>query len=363
MHLNSLVSLGQEANGAFSREKRIMRAAGIAGAIIAICAASGPSLADEIADFYRGKTVSIVVGHQVGTGYDIYARVLAPHLGRHIPGQPNVIVQNMVGASGITAANWLNNIASKDGTVMATFVHTVAFEPLFGNQKAQYDAAKLSWIGNMEEGSGICGVARASGIAKFDDLLTKEAVFGATGATGPLGQFAQAVKNLVGAKLKVVYGYKGSADVKLAMNRGEVQGICGLSLSTVKSFWGDEYKSGEFKPVIQLSGKPHPELQHLPNVNSYAKSDEDRHVFGLIFGAQALGRVYVSPSGQPAARTKALRQAFVATLKDEKFLADATKSQIDIEPMTGEEVEAMIAKLSSASSAVVARAKQAFTRE
>ena len=238
--------------------------AGAVSAIIAACAASHPGLADEAADFYKGKTVSIVVGHQVGTGFDIYARVLAPHLGRHIPGQPSVIVQNMVGASGITAANWLNNIAPKDGTVMATFVHTVPFEPLFGNQKAQFDPAKLAWIGNMEESIGTCGVTKASGIAKFEDLLAKETVFGATGATGPLGQFAQAVKNLLGAKLKVVYGYKGSADVKLAMNRGEVHGICGLPLSTVKSFWGDEYRSGEFKPVIQLSGKPHPELKDIP---------------------------------------------------------------------------------------------------
>jgi tripartite-type tricarboxylate transporter receptor subunit TctC len=342
---------------------RAMLWAGTIGAMLAICGASQSALADELADFYKGKTVNIVVGHQSGTGFDIYARVLAPHLGRHIPGQPNVIVQNMVGASGITAANWLNNIAPKDGTVMATFVHTVPFEPLFGNQKAQYDPAKLAWIGNMEESNGMCGVSRASGIAKFDDLLTREAVFGATGATGPLGQFAQAVRNLLGAKLKVVYGYKGSADVKLAMNRGEVQGVCGIPTSTVKSFWGEEFKSGEFKPVLQLSGKPHPDLKGIPNVMSYAKSEEDRAVFNLIFGAQALGRIYVSPSGQPAARTQALRRAFAATLKDEKFLADANKAQIELEPMTGEEVEATIAKMSSASPAVVARAKQAFSRE
>jgi tripartite-type tricarboxylate transporter receptor subunit TctC len=215
----------------------------------------------------------------------------------------------------------------------------------------------------MEESVGLCGVSKASGITKFDELLAKEVVFGATGATGPLGQFAQAVKNLLGAKLKVVYGYKGSADVKLAMNRGEVQGICGLPLSTVKSFWADEYRAGEFKPIIQLSGKPHPELSGLPNVDSYAKNDEDRQVFGLIFGAQALGRVYVSPPGQPPARTKALRQALAATMKDDKFLADAAKAKIDIEPMTGEEVEGVIARLSSASPAVIERAKQAFARE
>jgi tripartite-type tricarboxylate transporter receptor subunit TctC len=334
-----------------------------ASAMGLLCIAAPAASADEIADFYKGKTVTIMVGHQVGTGFDIYARTLARHLNRYIPGQPNIIVQNMVGASGVTAANWLANVAAKDGTVMATFVHTVAFEPVFGNAQAKYDPAKLNWIGNMEESVGLCGVSKASGIAKFDDMMTKEAVFGATGPTGPLGTFAQAVKNLTGAKLKVVYGYKGSAEVKLAMNRGEVVGICGLPLSTVKSFWADEYKSGAFKPIIQLSGKPHPELKGLPHIDSFAKTDEDRQVFGLIFGAQALGRVYVSPSGQPAARTAALRAAFSAALKDKDFLADAEKTKIDIEPMTGQEVEALIAKASAVSPAVVARAKKAFSRE
>jgi tripartite-type tricarboxylate transporter receptor subunit TctC len=332
------------------------------GVVAALVAVAQPAAADEIAHFYKGKTVSVVVGHQVGTGFDIYARAIAPHLSRLIPGNPNVIVQNMVGASGITAANWLANVAPKDGTVMATFVHTVAFEPVFGNDKAQYDPTRLNWIGSLEASTGLCGVTKASGIGSFDDLLTKEAVFGATGATGPLGTFAQAVKNLLGAKLKVVYGYKGSADVKLAMGRGEVQGVCGLPLSTIKSFWADEYRTGEFKPVIQLSGEPHPELKGIPHVDRYAKSDEDRQVFNLIFGAQTLGRPYVSPPGQPAARTKALRDALMATMKDEKFMADAAKAKLDIEPMTGEEVAALIAKYSAVSPAVIERAKQAFSR-
>jgi tripartite-type tricarboxylate transporter receptor subunit TctC len=331
-------------------------------ALAALAQAWAPAAAANEADFYKGKTVSIVVGHEPGTGFDIYARVLAPHLSRNMPGQPNVIVQNMVGASGITATNWLANVAPKDGTVMATFVHTTAFEPIFGNTKAQYDPAKLSWIGNMEESAGMCGVTKASGIGSFDDLLAREAVFGATGASGPLGTFAQAVRNLLGAKLKVVYGYKGSAEVKLAMNRGEVQGICGLPLSTLKSFWGDEYKTGDFKPVIQLSGKPQAELKGIPHVERYAKTDEDRQVFDLIFGAQALGRVYVSPPGQPAARTKALRDALMTTMKDEKFLADAARANIDIDPMTGEQVAAMIARYSAASPEVIARAKAAFSR-
>src|SRR3954469_205189 len=159
-------------------------------AISAMLTAGGctrAAAADEVADFYKGRTVSIVVGHETGTGYNIYARTLARHLGRHIAGTPNVVVQNMVGASGLAATNWLYNIAPKDGSVLATFVHTTIFEPLAGNAAAKFDPAKFTWIGNMDEGIGICGVSKAAGIATFDDLRAKETLFGATGATGPLG--------------------------------------------------------------------------------------------------------------------------------------------------------------------------------
>ena len=180
-----------------------------------------------------------------------------------------MVVQNMVGASGIAAANWLYNVAPKDGTVLATFVHTVPFEPLFGNSIAKYDPAKLSWVGNMEESVGTCGVSTASGITKFDELREKEVVFGATGATGPFGKFALAIKNLLGARIKLVYGYKGSASVKIAIQRGEVHGVCGLPISTLKSFWRGKLNSGRFKPILQLSGKRSAELAGIPHVDDY----------------------------------------------------------------------------------------------
>src|SRR5262245_51245570 len=218
------------------------------------------ALADEVADFYKGKTFTIVVGHEVGTGFDIYARTLARHVGRHIPGHPNVVVQNMNGASGLTSANWLYNIAPRDGLVMATFVQSVPFEPLYGNAAARFDPARSTWIGNLEESIGVCGVSKASGITNFDDLLTRETILAGTGATGPLGKASLAVKNLLGAKIKLVTGYQGSASVKLAMQRGEVGGICGLPMSTITSFWKDDYESGNFKPILQLSGRPQPQL-------------------------------------------------------------------------------------------------------
>src|SRR5262245_54959776 len=334
-----------------------------AGLCMALGVFAEPALADEVADFYRGKTFTLVVGHEVGTGFDIYARTLQRHLARYIPGNPVVVVQNMVGASGLAAANWLYNAAPKDGTVTATFVHTIPFEPLMGNTAARFEAAKFTWIGNMEESVAVCGVSKAAGIAKFDDMRSKETISGATGATGPLVKSALAVKNLLGVKMKVVTGYAGSASVKVAIQRGEVHGICGLPMSTITSFWRDDYESGNFKPIIQLSGRKQAELKDIPHVDDYATSEEDRQVFGLIFGTQALGRIFVSPPAMPVARRDALRKALLDTMKDPEFIADATKTQIDISPMTGEEVEAFIARLSTSSPAVIERTKQAFRNE
>jgi tripartite-type tricarboxylate transporter receptor subunit TctC len=319
--------------------------------------------ADEVADFYKGKTFTIVVGHEVGTGFDIYGRTLARHLGRHIPGNPNVVVQNMNGASGLTSANWLYNIAPKDGSVIATFVQSVPFEPLYGNGAARFDPAKSTWIGNLEESIGVCGVTKASGIGKFEDLRTKETIFAGTGTTGPLGKASLAVKNLLGAKIKLVTGYQGSASVKLAMNRNEVAGICGLPMSTITSFWKEDYESGNFKPIIQLSGRKQQNLGGIPHADDFAKSEEDRQVLGLIFGTLALGRLYVSSPGVPKARADALRTAFMETARDPAFLEDAVKTQIDVSPMTGAEVEAFIARVSSSSPQVIERAKQAYRND
>jgi tripartite-type tricarboxylate transporter receptor subunit TctC len=321
---------------------------------------AAPAGADPVAEFYRGKTVALVVGHEVGSGYDVYGRVLARHLSRHIPGQPTIVVQNMVGAAGMIASNWLYNIAPRDGTVVASFSASPIAEPILGNPAARYEPAKFTWIGNMDESAGTCGVTKASGIGKFDDLLVRETIFGATAQTGTFGKFALAVKNLLGAKLRIVSGYKGSADVKIALGRGEVHGICGLPLSTITSHWRDDYESGNFRPVIQLSGARHPSLKSVPHVDDYAKSPEDLQVYGLIFGMQALGRFYVSPPAVPVDRRDALRNALASAMNDPQFRADAAKTQIDINPSSGAEVETFVARVAASSPAVIERSKRAL---
>ncbi len=339
--------------------QKVMRAAAVS-LTLSLCL-GGVARADAIADFYKGKTVSIVVGHEAGTGFDVYSRVLIRHMGKYIPGNPTMIVQNMQGASGVVAGNWLYNIAPKDGTIMATFVQTVPLEPMYGNGQARYEPSKFVWIGNMESSVAVCGVTKASGINSFAELQKTETLIGATGPTGPLVKSALAVKNVLGANLKVISGYKGSADVKLAMTRGEVKGICGLPWSTIKSFWRQELESGEFKTLIQLSGDKHPDLKGLPHYTDFIKTDNDRQLFGLLFGVQALGRAYASPPGVPAERVEALRKAFMDTMKDKDFLSDAEKTGIDIEPMTGDVVGKMWAEFTATPAAVVEQAKKVTT--
>ncbi len=317
-----------------------------------------PASADEVSDFYTGKTISMVVGHEPGTGFDIYTRVIYRHMARYIPGSPSMIVQNMPGASGIQSANWLYNIAPRDGTVMATFTQNVPLEPLFGNKAAKFDPSKFIWIGNAEQTNSLCGVSAQSGIKTFADLQKKETIFGATGPTGPLIVSALAVKNLMGGKLRIVPGYKGSASVKAAMLNGEVHGICGLGWSTINSFWKSEVDTGEFKVIVQLSGEPMKALGDIPHARDFAKTEADKQLFGILLDVQVLGRLYMLPPGVPQPRVEALRKAFMDTMRDAKFVEDATRTGLEISPMTGEAVEKLWKGFTATPPEIVERAKE-----
>ena len=333
----------------------------LAATAVAACALGIQSAsADPVADFYKGRTFTILVGQEPGTGYDIYARTLARHMARHIPGNPQIIVQNMPGASGVNAGNWLFGIAPKDGTVIGTFTPNVIVEPLLGNPMAKYDAGRMGWIGNMEEGASVCGVRTDAGVAGFDDVLTKEIVVGATGPTGPLGQAARALNALLGTKFKIIYGYKGSASVKLAIQKGEVQGVCGLTWSTIKSFWKDELDAGRFKPILQSSARRQADLAQagVAHIDDYVTTDDARQMVDLIFGTMVLGRVYAISADAPAARADALRTAFAATMQDREFLADAGKARIDIIPASGDEVAAQVKRFYAIPPAVVERVRK-----
>ncbi len=331
----------------------------LAAALLSV-AGAGAARADDVAEFYKAHPVSLVVGHEAGTGFDLYARVLARHFGRHLPGAPNVDVRNMQGASGLVAGNWLYNVAPKDGSVFATFAHTVLFEPLLGDNTARFDARKFTFLANIEDGLPICGVSPGSGVSRFSDLLEKPVVFGASGGGGgPLSQATNATRALTGAKISLINGYRGSYDVKLAIDRGEVFGICGISDSSIRTEWRDMLDSGRFKFILRLARKTRPDLSDAPSIYDYAKTPEDNQVFDLVFGLQALGRVYLAPPGLPPARADALEKAMMETVADPAFRADAAQAGLELQPADGAAVEKLVAQFYAATPEAVARAKSA----
>jgi tripartite-type tricarboxylate transporter receptor subunit TctC len=319
--------------------------------------------ADEIERFYAGRKLSVVIGHEAGTGFDVYGRALARHLGRFIPGNPTLVPENMPGAAGFSSANWLFNAAAKDGSVIAIFAHTAPFEPLIGKGAGRFDASRFAWIGNLDTVVGTCGVGEHAGVAAFDELFTKEVLVGASGAgsAGPLSQFPTALRRLLGAKIKVIQGYRGSAEIRIAIARGELHGICGLPLSTLKTEWRDDFASGRFKILLQLGRERSPELPGIPHVYDYSRTPEDRQVFDLIFGLQAMGRPFAAPPGVPNDRIAALRSAFMAMANDPAFRAEAAKLQIDVSPASGEAVQEFVTRMYGSPKAVIERAKEAIS--
>ena len=332
----------------------------LAGLLATVLAGlASPAAADSVADFYKGKTVSIIVGYAPASGYTLYGQMLAKHFSDHIPGRPNVIVQSMPGAGSIKAANYVYTVAPKDGTALGIFSVGALIDQLFGLSTTSFDATKYGWVGNMDESVGVCVVKSASGLRKFEDLLTKETLFGGTGPSGGATQAAIALSRLYGAKIKLVKGYRGAQDVVLAMDRGEVQGVCGITIAVLKSRLAHQIKSGELVPIIHDAMKPHRDLPGVPSVYDFAKTDDDRRVLDLLFGWRVLGRPLAAPPGVPAERLAALRKAFVGAMNDKRFVAEAAKARLDIAPAPGTEVASLIARLFSHSKDTIKRAADA----
>jgi tripartite-type tricarboxylate transporter receptor subunit TctC len=299
--------------------------------------------AQNPADFYKGKNIELYIGYSVGGGYDIYARLLAKHMGKHIPGNPTVLPKNMEGAGSLRLANWLYNVAPKDGTAFGIIGRGTGFDPLLGRSKgAQFEATKYTWIGSANDEVSVCVAWHTSGIRKFEELLTRELTVGGTGAAADTDQFPRIMNGMLGTKMKIVTGYPGGNDVGLAMERGEVNGRCGWSWSSVKAThqkWLDEKK---INVLIQLALQKHPDLPDVPLITDLAKSDEQRAIFKLIFARQVMGRPFLAPPGVPQDRAAALRKAFMDTMKDKDFLADAEKGQLEITPVSGEDIQKLV---------------------
>jgi tripartite-type tricarboxylate transporter receptor subunit TctC len=330
-------------------------------AAVGFCAA--PAAAQDVASFYKGKSVDVYIGYSTGGGYDTYARVLVRHMGKYIPGNPAMVPRNMPGAGSLLLANALANTLPKDGSVFGTIARAAAFEPLFDNPQAKFDPAKFNWIGSMNNEVSICGFWESAGLKTTEQFLTTPLVVGGTGPGADTDNFPLTLNNVLGTKLKLITGYPGGNDVNLAIERGEVQGRCGWSWSSVKSTrpqWLEQHKI--FIPV-QFALEKHPELPNVPLVLELAKTDRQREILEVIFSGQPMGRPYLAPPGVPAERVKALRDAFDSMMKDKDFLAEAEKAKLEIELVPGEKVEGIVKRVASMPKDILKEAAEASTKK
>ncbi|MFN3890840.1 MAG: Bug family tripartite tricarboxylate transporter substrate binding protein [Beijerinckiaceae bacterium] len=328
-----------------------------------LCAAIGLGAAAgavQAQPFYEGKTVNLIIGYGPGAGYDAYGRLVARHMGRHIPGNPALVPQNMPGAGSMKAAGYLYSVAPKDGTVFGIFATAAALEPLYTGNKSLFDPAKFTWIGNLDETIGTCAVWHTAGIAKFEDMRAKEVIFGGSGPAAINSQHAAALKNLLGMKIRIIQGYNGALDTRLVMPRGELQGGCGFALSSLLAQHTADYRDKRLIPIVQLAIEKNPELEGVAHVYDYATTDEMRQIFDLVFGSHVLGRPFAAPPAIPDERKKILRTAFMATASDPQFLAEAEKARLPIKASDGEKVEKLFERFLSSPPDVVAKAAKAI---
>ncbi len=303
--------------------------------------------ADSVADFYRGKTVQVLVGFGPGGGYDLYARTLARYMGRHIPGNPTMVPQNMPGAGGVKVMNYLYNVAHKDGTVIATFARGLAIEPLLGHaQGMQFDATKFGWVGSVSNEVSICAYWGTSGIKTWHDVETKPSTIGASAAGADSEIFPTVLRNLFHLPAKVVTGYSnGGADIVLGMERGEVGGRCGWSWSSLLSENKALLDNKKINIVLQLGLEKFDGLPNVPSVMDLPTSPQNKAALKLIVSRQSIARPFAAPPGLPPERLQALRAAFDATMKDPEFLAEAKRLNLEVRPVSGGDVETLIREL------------------
>lgn len=333
----------------------------VVGGVAAAVAGSAPAAAQNAeGDFYRGKTLTIVVGYAPGGGYDAYARLMAAHVARHIPGRPNAIVQNMPGASSMRSANYLYAQAPKDGTAVAMFASSAVFGPAFGHQAAQFKSEEFAWIGNFNQETGTCVVWHSSGLKTLQDVLTQPTIFGGSTPAGLGSEYARSLNALFGTRIRVIHGYVGATSVLLAMERGEVQGGCGFPLASLESVRREDYEAGRLIPIVQFALKS-PRLPNAPHIIEFARTEEEKQIFNLIYNRDVLGRPVAGPPGMPAERTKILRAAFQALLSDAEFRQAADKQFLPLAPQSGEEVEAMMKAIAAYPPDVIAKALKAIT--
>lgn len=315
------------------------------------------------ADFYKDKTISIVIGSAAGGSYDAYARLVARHLGNHIPGNPTVVPRNMPGAAGVLTAHFIYAVAPKDGTALGATLNTVPMTQLLEPKKATYNSAEFNWIGAVASPPNVLATWHTSGVKTLDDARQKETLIGATTPGTTMEMYPLLANNLFGTKFKVVTGYKGGAEVNVAMERGEVQGRGANTYVAYRFQNPDWIRDKKLNFIFQMTLERDPSLPDTPTLLEYARTDEQKKIISLIATTEAIGRSLMAPPKVPADRVTLLRRALDATEKDPQFLADAGKAKLDINPIPGENLQAMVADLAATSPDIVAKYRRAVSRQ
>jgi tripartite-type tricarboxylate transporter receptor subunit TctC len=342
--------------GAVRGHRGWQRIVSVATVAAAACLA-GTGYAENVQDFYSGRTLNLTIGYSVGGGYDMYARLLGKYLGNHLPGKPTITPQNMPGAGSLKSINYLYEVAPKDGSTIGTFGRTMPEEPLLG--VADFDARKLNWLGSMDSDVALCVTWKDSKIKTFQDMLTKPSRFGGQGTGSDPDVMASAIRNLFHAKLQLVTGYPGSNETALAMERGEIDGECGTSWSTLQMRHPDWLRDHKVNLIVQMALEKHPDLPDVPLLLDLAPDAGTRQILKVIAASQAFARPFAAPPGVPADRVDALRKAFADTLKDPAFLADAKRLGIEVRPVSPDRIDEILDDLYKTPPDLVTKAKDA----
>lgn len=343
----------------------LRRALAMAGAALIALMWGERAAAQSVEEFYKdkGKTVSIVVYTTTGSGYDLSARVLARHMPHHLPGGPTMIVRNMPGAGGLTATRYLYTTAPKDGTVFGTIGRGIPFEPLLGGATTfDFDPLKFIWLGSPSRESSLAIAWHTAQVRTAQDLFTKELLVAGTGASADSEIIPRALNGLLGTKFKIISGYEGLNRAVLAVERGEIEGLAYWSWGAIKTVKPDWLAENKVNLLFQTASPPHPEIPHVPSIATLAKTDEQCQAIELLFARDIAARPFVAPPDLPADRAQALMAAFAKSHQDPNFIADAEKSKLEIDFVSGAEVEDVIRKAYAAPAAVVDLVKRAMGR-
>jgi tripartite-type tricarboxylate transporter receptor subunit TctC len=325
--------------------------------VVAVLTLTAPARAQTVEEFYRGRSITVLVGFTAGGGYDLYARLLGRHMGRHVPGNPTIVVQNMPGAGSMKATQYVYGVAPKDGLTLATVSRGMVTEPLLN--AANFDPTKLTWLGTITSETSVCATWKTSPVKSWDDMFKREFSLGGSAVGADPDTFALIMRNVFGAKVKLVTGYPGGNDINLAMERSEVDGRCGWSWTSLKS---QKNWLPQINLLVQFNLEKNADLPNVPVALERAASDEQRQVLRLLIAGQYVGRPFFTSPDIPADRKAALRAAFDATMKDPQFLADAAKLDLEISPVGAVAIDAFLADLYRTPKDVVAKAVTAIQK-